>query len=323
MKLMLEELYKPVEAELAQVRDEVARLWRDALFLVEGASAILPGSGGKLLRPALCLLSAGACGAVDLRPYIPLATACEILHMAALTHDDIVDKAGLRRGGLSLNALWDDRTAVLGGDYLVAQSVNLLVSLDSCAVIGEIFGAIREMTEGELRSIGRRAQDATEADCLRLAKEKTATYFAAACTTSAHLAAPQWRPALHEYGLRMGIAFQLVDDILDIVQNEKALGKPSCGDLAEGKKTLPILYLQEAMDGQERATLEAMAGRSLTDTERAWAAERLTATGARARAQAVARHYADAACEALAPLPDGPHKESMLGLVDFVLVRGS
>lgn len=320
---MLEELYRPVEAELAQVRQEVARLWRDALFLVEGASATLPGSGGKLLRPALCLLSAGACGAPGLSPYIPLATACEVLHMAALTHDDIVDKAGLRRGGLSLNALWDDRTAVLGGDYLVAQSVNLLVSLDSCAVIGEIFAAIREMTEGELRSIGRKGGDPTEADCLQLAKEKTATYFAASCTTAAHLAAPQYRPALHEYGLRMGIAFQLIDDILDIVQSEKTLGKPSCGDLAEGKKTLPILYLQEALDPHERATLQGMAGRPLTDAERAWAAERLTATGARARAEAVARTYADAAREALTPLPQTPFKDSMLKLIEFVLVRGS
>jgi octaprenyl-diphosphate synthase len=233
--------------------------------------------------------------------------------MAALTHDDIIDKADLRRGMMSLNALWGDRTAVLSGDYLVARSIRLFAGSAPCGLIDSIFQSVQYMTEGELTSLARKDNQPTEADCIQLAEQKTASYFAAICTAPTYIIGGQWREPLHAYGLAFGIAFQIIDDILDLTQDQAILGKPSCGDIAEGKKTLPVLYMEAALPESERAHLEQLMGRALTDEDREWVARSLDTSGARARTEALARKYADDALNALAPLPSN----------DFILVRGS
>ena len=323
MALTLEELYRPVQAELAVVHESVGRMWGEVLSLIHGPSLEPPKVGGKLLRPALCLLSAGASGAKDIAAFTRLAAACEVLHMAALIHDDVIDKADVRRGAVSLNALWDNHTAVLSGDYLVTRAVALMTSFNSCDLILNAIEAVRRMTEGELASFGRNAERFTEEDCLRLAEDKTATYFAATCTAATYLDSPAYRDCLHNYGIALGVAFQLIDDVLDIAQDQAALGKPSCGDIVEGKKTLPILYMREALAPADRDRLNKMIGRAISDQERAWATEAMERSGARARAEAVARRYADAARKALDSVPPSPYKDSMLGLAEFVLVRVS
>ncbi len=319
----LEALYRPVRPELDRVRDRVQGLWTDALALVNGPSPVPAKTGGKLLRPALCLLSAGAAGAGDVGEFVPLATALELLHIAALTHDDVVDKAALRRGAASLNALWDDRTAVLSGDYLVARSIELLAEFGSCPVIASTFSAVRQMTEGELGSLARRGSDFAEEDCLRLAEQKTASYFAVTCSAPTYAIGDTHRDALHGYGLALGIAFQIVDDILDITQQEQALGKPSCGDVVEGKGTLPLLYLSQLLPEGDRERFQSMIGKPITDEQRTWLVANLESTGARGKAEAVAQSYAARACAALKGLPAGPYRESMEGLTRFILVRGA
>jgi octaprenyl-diphosphate synthase len=238
-----------------------------------------------------------------------------------LTHDDVVDKAALRRGAASLNALWDDRTAVLSGDYLVARSIELLAELGSCPVITNTFNAVRQMTEGELGSLARGGCDYTQQDCIRLAEQKTASYFAATCSAPTYTTGLEYRAALHEYGLALGIAFQIIDDILDITQQEKALGKPSCGDIVEGKGTLPLLFLSQQLDAGDQRALRAMVGGPITDEQRRWLAAKLASTGARDKAETVAQHYADDACATIADLPESPYKEAMRGLTRFILVR--
>lgn len=319
----LETLYAPIQDELRQTQSFVAELWGQALALVHGPSEQPPKVGGKLLRPALCLLSAGGVGATDIASFAQMATACELLHMAALTHDDVVDKSDLRRGSVSLNALWDDRTAVLSGDYLVARSIGLLAAFNSCPLIENIFSAVRRMTEGELSSFGRGVEQFTQDDCIRLAEEKTATFFATACTAPTYLVSAEFREALHKFGMTFGVAFQLIDDILDITQPQDALGKPSCGDIVEGKRTLPILFLRETLEAADRDHLNAMFGHAITDADRAWAAQAVVRSGARDRTLAIARGYIDAARAALEPLPASPYKDSMLGIAEFVLVRDS
>ncbi len=333
MKTTLETLYKPIEDELRLTQSFVAELWAQALALVLGPSVSPPKAGGKLLRPAMCLLAAGAVGARDIRSFTKMATACELLHMAALTHDDVVDKADLRRGTTSLNALWDDRTAVLGGDYLVSRSVEFLTTFDSCPLIADIFGAVRRMTEGELGSLGRNTERFTQKDCIRLAEEKTGTFFATACTAPTYLVGKEYREPLHAFGMAFGVAFQLIDDILDITQPQDALGKPSCGDIVEGKKTLPILFMREQLGPEDRERLngmigrtigdQGMIGRTIGDQDRAWAAQAVERSGARARALGLARGYIDTARAALDPLPSSVYKDSILGLAEFVLVRDS
>ncbi|NIA13817.1 MAG: hypothetical protein GWP08_07025 [Nitrospiraceae bacterium] len=319
----LEHFYRPVEDEVSRVRQAVGELWAEAITLVDGSADAVPRAGGKLLRPALCLLSAGAIGAEDVGAFVGLATAFELLHVAALTHDDVVDKANLRRGSASLNALWDDRTAVLSGDYLVARSIELLTQMGSCEVVASTFQAVRRMTEGELRSLHTPYDRFSQEDCLRLAEDKTASYFAITCAAPTYMTGETYRDALYEYGLALGIAFQLADDILDIAQPSDALGKPSCGDIVQGKRTVPLLFMREALDLTERKRLDALSGTPLDEADRAWVGQALAASGARERTESLARDYARAACDALAALPDSPHKDSMAGLTEFVLTRGS
>ena len=325
MNLSLDELYWPVRTELETVRELVGQTWDQALRLVNGPAIALPKSGGKLLRPALCLLSASVIDAPDLGRFANLAAAMELLHVAALTHDDVVDRATLRRGAASLNALWDSRTAVLSGDYLVARSVALLSNLGSCTLIDHVFEAVRTMTEGELSLFGRDQTDVTQEECLRLADQKTATLFAVTCTGPTYLhenGGAIYRDALHHFGTALGIAFQLVDDMLDITRSESALGKPSCGDIVEGKRTLPILFMREGLGEAEQRRLDEMTGRLLDDTDRQWAADALVRSGGLARTETVARQFADKACAALEALPACRVKDCMNGLVEFVLVRG-
>lgn len=319
----LDELYKPIRTELAEAKAVVGKLWNETLSFVNGPSSSPPKPGGKLLRPALCLLSAGAVGSNgSLKRFVDLAAAFELLHIAALTHDDIVDRASLRRGMASLHAMSNDHTAVLSGDYLVARAASMLVRLNSIELLANTFEAVRKMTEGELRSFSNNSRPYTQEDCLQLAEQKTATYFAATCTGPAYLLQTDCRDTLHRYGLSLGIAFQLIDDVLDLAQDQQTLGKPSCGDIVEGKRTLPILFMREGLQADEAERLEGMLGRPLADEERTWAAGALERSGARERTEKLARSYADAAREALRPLPGSRFKESMLGLAEFVLVRG-
>ncbi|MCX5771754.1 MAG: polyprenyl synthetase family protein [Candidatus Hydrogenedentes bacterium] len=282
-----------------------------------------PKVGGKLLRPALCLLTAGAVGANgNLGRFVDLAAALELLHLAALTHDDVVDRSCLRRGTASLNALWNDHVAVLSGDYLVARAVSLLVKMNSLELIGNAFATVRKMTEGELRTMAESFNNYTQEDCLRLAEQKTASYFATTCTAPTYVLETGCREPLHQYGLSLGIAFQLIDDVLDLVQDQETLGKPACGDIAEGKRTLPILLMRQGLPPDDAGRLARMVGRTLSEEERAWTARALERSGARRRTEQIARSYASAAQQALGPLPSSSFKESMLGMTEFVLVRG-
>lgn len=322
--LNLGSLYTGIETELDRARDLVAQQWNDAFRLVYGPSSAPPAPGGKLMRPALCFLSAGAAGAEKVSHYVEMAAAMELLHLAALAHDDVVDSANLRRGQTSLNALWDNHTAVLGGDYLVAQSLTILTKYDSCAVISSALRSIHEMAEGELINFGRAKNDLNEEDCLRLAKKKTASLFAVACTTpTCLLESDEHAQALWDFGMGLGTAFQLVDDILDLEEDASVLGKPSCGDIVEGKTTLPILYMREEMGEESIARLKSMVGQEITADDQHWVAAQMKETSAHDRTWAIARKYIDDANRALESMPSSTYAETMSGIAEFVLIRHS
>jgi octaprenyl-diphosphate synthase len=321
--LTLGELYKPVQKEMDSVREAVADLWSDALRLVHGAELPEPPSGGKMLRPALCMLSARASGAKDTAYFVPLATAMELLHLAALAHDDVIDGSDFRRGVQSLNALWDNHTAVLGGDYLVARAISIMSCYDSCAVITSAIDSVRQMAEGELVNFGLGRDHHSKEACISLARQKTASLFAVTCSTPSCLIEGAPRQALYDFGMAIGIAFQLVDDALDLSQDRETLGKPAFGDIVEGKRTLPILYMREALDAEGAARLDALRGKPLSASDQAWVGEMFESTGARERTEAMAREYVDEARAALAALPPSIYRDSMHGLAEFVLVRGS
>ncbi|HNR31052.1 MAG TPA: polyprenyl synthetase family protein [Candidatus Hydrogenedentes bacterium] len=321
--LNLSELYGPIAPELEHVRAMIGEVWTDALNLVRVPVPERPGVGGKLLRPALCLLSARVIGSGDIERYVPLATSYEALHIASLAHDDVVDKAALRRGGSALNVLWDNHAAVLGGDYLVARAIEFLAGYNCCDIIARAIACIRRMAEGELVYFGREDAPFTREDCLALAECKTASLFAEACAGPTYLIDSAHRAPLYAFGMALGIAFQIIDDLIDVTQTAEQLGKPACGDLVEGKRTLPILYMRARLSPEEYARLDTMRGARLTEADQAWARAAVERTGAREQAEADARHFADQAVEHLAALPSGPARDSMEGLVDFILVRTS
>lgn len=313
--------YAPIQPEIAAVRETMGDIWKDALSLVDLDPSLAPRQGGKMLRPGLCLLSAGALGADDLSRYVRLAAAFEALHVASLAHDDVIDHALLRRGASSLNAAWDNHAAVLGGDYLVARAVELLAEYDSCTVVANAIRSVRRMAEGELCFFGRTPENTSEQDCIALARGKTASLFAEACAAPAHLLAPDHCAALHGYGIALGIAFQLVDDLLDVTQPEEVIGKPSCGDVAEGKQTLPLRYLREALDRDGQARLDGLKDADLTDQDRAWVMTEVAASGAGARTQARIDQYTDEALGSLDRLPPGPFIEAIRTLTHSLATR--
>lgn len=321
--LSLKSLYADVAEPLEQVRSAVQQQWTDAFQLVYGPAATPPRLGGKLMRPALCIVSAGAIGAEDLPFFTDMATAMELLHLAALAHDDVVDRADTRRGETSLNRLWDNHTAVLGGDYLVARALDILTNYNSSAVIKNALRSIHEMAEGELINFGRKQGTLNEEDCIRLAEKKTASLFAVTCSSPTLLLDETYYQPLYDFGMGLGTAFQLIDDLLDLEQDEATLGKPSCGDIAEGKTTLPILYMKSGLPPDQAARLEALLGNDVTDDDRAWVREKLATSGARDKTDALARDYIAKARAALENLPGNTYSASMSGLADFVLVRDS
>ncbi len=321
--ISLDILYQPIAAALEEARDTVNALWQDALRLVRMGDTPPLKVGGKLLRPALCLLSAGASGAPDVRPYARLGVVFETLHTASLAHDDVIDHAALRRGAASLNARWDNHAAVLGGDYLVARAVQMLTEYGSCEVIANAVACVRRMAEGELFFFGRDDSSVRPEDCIMLAEQKTASLFAEACAAPARLLGGGYCETLHRFGIGFGIAFQIVDDLLDLTQTSETLGKPACGDIVEGKHTLPIVLLRQRLDETGRERLKAMCGAEITEDDREWVREQLHRTRAEETAQATAKEYVHKAKEALRALPDSPYRASMEGLADYILVRVS
>lgn len=319
--LSLEQLYTPIDSALSGVRSSVEQLWIDALKLVGIDESAVPKAGGKMLRPALCLMSAGALGAQDLGKYVRLATAFEALHIASLAHDDVIDRALLRRGKPSLSGLWDNHAAVLGGDYLVARAVEILAEYDHCPIIANAISSVRRMAEGELYFFNRRDEPYRQEDCIMLARQKTASLFAEAVSAPAYLLDTARRASLHAFGIALGIAFQIVDDLLDVTQPASQLGKPACGDIVEGKKTIPIMLLRDGLDAGELARLDTLRDAAITDADREWITERVEHTGARQKTETLARDYANEALGHLAPLAPSPFRESMENLVEFVLVR--
>lgn len=320
--ISLEQLYHPIQHALDGVRAAVEQLWIDALKLVGIDESAVPKAGGKMLRPALCLMSAGAIGGgKDLDKYVRLACAFEALHIASLAHDDVIDRALLRRGKPSLSGMWDNHAAVLGGDYLVARAVEILAEYDSCPVIANAISSVRRMAEGELYFFNRRDEPYRQEDCIMLAQQKTASLFAEAVSAPAYIIDPTHKAALHGFGIALGIAFQIVDDLLDVTQPASQLGKPACGDIAEGKKTIPIMWLREGLDAAGAARLDALRDTTISDEDREWVTAMAEQTGARERTENLAREYTQEALRLLHQLPPSAYRDAMEGLTEFVLVR--
>ncbi len=287
---------------------------------IGAALDLLIGGGGKRLRPTLTLLSARLCGA-DLRQAIYAAAAVEMLHTATLIHDDLVDGSLVRRGVGTLNASWTPGATVLTGDYVFARAAYLVSLTDNVRLMSRFAETLMVICNGEVRQLfdGRRRQASCQEYEQRI-YAKTASLIALSAEAGAILAAADARTmgALRAYGERLGLAFQIVDDVLDFVADEETLGKPVGSDLRQGLITLPTLcYLEEHPDDPAvRRALE-----NPTDEAVRTAVQIIAASPATGQALQTARQHAEQAKAALHPLADDPYRAALLELADFTIRR--
>ena len=285
----------------------------------------LLGSGGKRLRPALVLLSSKFYPA-DAEEVASLAAAVETLHTATLVHDDLIDNALLRRGNPTLNALWNSAATVLTGDYLFARAAAFAAETESVRVISIFAQTLMTICSGELHQIfgsdgGQPTATAKEYYYQRI-YSKTASLFAASTEAGSLLSgAPEPEvQALRDYGYNLGMAFQIVDDILDFAGNEGELGKPVGSDLRQGIITLPTIYFLEAHPGDEVVT-RVISSRDEGDDEVRAAVEMIKESGAIESSTAEAKSFAARSRDALSILPHNEYRQAMLDLADFVVER--
>src|SRR5712692_2647583 len=243
--------YAPVQAELAELQRRLVEVGTGAHPTFRAAVRHLFTSSGKLLRPTLVFLSSRFGPGDDREIVLNLAQSLELVHTASLVHDDIVDRAEVRRNVPTINATWNDDVALIVGDYLFAKAYALAAVLPKPEVIAMVAQTVFALCDGELTEVASPAAIPTEAEYLERIELKTASLYAACCQGAALLADadPEHVSALGAYGTNVGFAFQITDDVLDLVGDERDLGKEVGRDLAEGMATLPMIYAVAEQDG--------------------------------------------------------------------------
>ncbi|HEX5424496.1 MAG TPA: polyprenyl synthetase family protein [Candidatus Acidoferrales bacterium] len=325
-------IFDLVREDLALVEGEIAAQSGVAIEPVAEISNYLLEGGGKRLRPALLLLSSGAAGYRG-ESAIRLGAVVELIHSATLVHDDVIDGAHTRRGRPSTNARWGNHMSVLAGDWLYMQSFEMALRERNFTILDILIDLTQNMVEGELLQLARLGQiDLTEAEAMDLSYRKTACLFSGCARLGAVLGRQpkEIEEAMADYGRNAGLAFQLVDDLLDFTASHEQLGKPVLSDLKEGKVTLPLIFALEN-DGAGAKGWLAQNGRQLVATvleERGFRTVRpediaalVRTTGALDRAAELARDYAERAKASLEGLPDTEYRRALLAVPDFILER--
>jgi octaprenyl-diphosphate synthase len=318
-------IFSLIASELAEVEAEFERQAQSNIQVIAYISDYLRASGGKRVRPALTILANYAVGGDGARHNsIRMAAVMEFLHTATLVHDDIIDNAETRRNRPSVNSRFGNQTAVLMGDWLYMSAFETSLAERSLPILDILTAATRKMTEGELLQLtllGR--TDIKEEEYLDILQRKTAYLFSACCEIGAILggADAENRKALREYGMNLGTAFQLVDDLLDFTASEEALGKAAGVDLLEGKLTLPLIYLLDS-DPSARSLLQAvMHDGTYRKVTRESLLERVESAGALERARERATHYAEAARDSLAALPSSNYSDALYSIPSYIIER--
>jgi len=315
-------VYALVDEDFAAVNALIPRRLTSDVGLVEQIGRYIVESGGKRLRPLLVLLGARALGYRG-ADHVKLAAIIEFLHTATLLHDDVVDRSDLRRGRATANHLWGNAPSVLVGDFLYSRAFQLMVELDRIDIVAILSDATNVIAEGEVQQLANVGDaDISEARYFEVIRAKTAMLFQAASHTAAVLASRDDRhvAALRDYGLTLGLAYQLVDDWLDYAGDPAVMGKNAGDDLAEGKVTLPLIHaLRDGTPAERQLIRGAIAAKS-----NAALAEILGAVkrcGALDRTRADAEQQAERAIALLDALPAGRHRDALADLAHFCVSR--
>jgi octaprenyl-diphosphate synthase len=321
----LESLATLLQDDLTRVNRLIVERMHSPVALIPQLAGHIIAAGGKRLRPMLTLATSRLCGYFGER-HVALAAAVEFIHTATLLHDDVVDSSGLRRGMATANAVWGNKPSVLVGDFLFSRAFELMVEDGSLRVLKILSRASAVIAEGEVLQLMTSNDTATDEDTyLEVIRAKTAELFAAASRIGAVLGerSSEDEEALDTYGRNLGVAFQLIDDMLDYSARETELGKSVGDDFRDGKITLPVVLAYRAGNEAERSfwrrTLEDQDQR---DGDLAHAIELMNRHGCLYATWDRARHYGELARRALAPFHDCTEKSALLEAIDFCLARG-
>lgn len=318
----LREIQAPVRDRLEEVVLEMQRVVTTDLPMIESVSGHLLHMRGKMFRPSLALLASAVEGKPQGRA-VTLAAAVELMHLATLVHDDSVDHSVLRRGLPTINSLFSHEVSVIMGDFLYTRALLALVGMRDIEILGVLTNVANELTIGEMRQLS--AVDAlgfVESDYLALIRCKTASLIAGACQTGALCGAAAHAPALARYGERLGMAFQIADDILDYVEDQSVTGKPSGNDLREHKVTLPLIAALPRLTPAARARVdELFAAEEPGDALIAETVGIVAEAGGIEYARRRGEEFAQEAEEALTGIPDSPIRSSLTDAITYVMDR--
>ena len=315
-----------VGTEMSAVDSKIAAQLSSEVALINQLSGYIINAGGKRLRPVTVLLSANACSRAQSdgnEVVITLAAIIEFIHTATLLHDDVVDESAMRRGQDTANEVWGNAASVLVGDFLYSRSFQMMVEVGSMRVMEILSHTTNRISEGEvMQLINCGSPDTTEDQYTETIRCKTAILFAAAAQLGAVITgqASSVENAMREYGLHLGMAFQLVDDILDYTADEAAMGKNVGDDLAEGKPTLPLINaLERAGKSEQEVIVDAITNASRDKLGQVM--KIIESTGALAYTARRARQEAQLAQKALSIIPESPYKDAMMDLAAFAVER--
>jgi len=317
----LKDIYKPIEKELVGVE----KLLRDSLNSARNKSIsricnyLLDGKG-KRLRPALVLLSGKAASgrAVTSPMLIKVACGIELIHAASLVHDDVIDHSKLRHNKSTINSRWGEDVSIALGDYLYSVAYELISQCNNIDILQCISSATKAMCEGELLQVSERDNlDLLKRRYIVIVKKKTASLFAASCQAGSLVSKSKrsLQVAMKAYGLNFGIGFQITDDYLDIVSEEKRLGKKPGQDMSVGEMTLPLLNLLKSVPAREKERLKTLVSKGSLNEVRT----RLIRSGAKEKTKQEVFSYMGLAKKNLSALPETVFKKSLVNLTDFII----
>ncbi len=320
----LKEICLPIREEVAQLESVLLQNLQSSIPFVQNVVEYVIQNGGKRLRPILTILCAKLSGYKG-QAAVGLGAAIEFMHTATLLHDDVIDNASLRRGRASTNAKWGNHVSVLVGDFFYCRAMDILVKHGDLKVLQVITDAIQTTTEGEIFEITKSNDlDTTENDYLQIITGKTAVLMAAACQIGAVLGhlPEELEHGLRRFGLNLGIAFQLMDDVLDYTASEEEFGKVNGTDLKEGKLTLPLIQvLKKCSDEEAKIIKHTLIADELDDARFRQVFELVVKYDGIRETLSMAKGYVQKARACLAAFKPSLEKETLLSVADYVLFR--
>lgn len=323
---MYQQIRDLVEADYQAVNQFVIEQLHSSVPLVENIGHYIVEAGGKRLRPILVLLAARSCG-IDNKQHIPLAAVIEFIHTATLLHDDVVDMSDLRRGRPTVNAEWNNPSSVLVGDFIYSRAFQILVDIGDMRIMEIIADTTNKIAEGEvLQLIAKNNPDASESGYMQVIRNKTAILFQAAAQCGAILAGADsvTEEALKKFGMHLGIAFQLIDDVLDYAGDTEAMGKNIGDDLAEGKPTLPLIHaMQHANEADRQLITTCIQKQDISPTALNTVLEIVRNSSALDYTRARAEHEAEQATASLSHLSETPYRQALHSMAEFSIARSN